>query len=75
MAQQSALSVLASRVSALTANLSVCSRELTTEVPCLLVACVTTTIAFEAAMIVKRVCVMAQFAFIKHIRLDEVCHP
>ncbi len=49
--QKSALSLLASRVSALTVNLSVSSRELTTDVPCLLVAWVTTMFAFEAAML------------------------
>ena len=45
-----ALSLPASRVRALTANCSVWSSALTTEVPCLLVACVTTTMALVAVM-------------------------
>ena len=45
-----ALSLLASRVMALTTNLPVCSSEMTTEVPCLLVACTTTIIGLSIAI-------------------------
>ncbi len=47
----SALSLPALRVIAFTVNLSVWSSELTTEVPCLLVACTTTTIGLSMAMV------------------------
>ena len=45
-----ALSVVTSRTSALTANFPVCRSELTTDVPCLLVACTTTTTGLPLAM-------------------------
>ena len=43
-------------------NLCVSSRELTTEVPCLLVACVTTTIALELDIVQQWMIVLISFA-------------
>ena len=43
-------SLFASRVMALTANLSVCSSDWTTDVPCLLVACTTAMMGLTAAI-------------------------
>ncbi len=48
---QSAHSLPASRTRALTANCPVCSNDLTTELPCLLVACTTTMTGLTLAMV------------------------